>query len=171
MDTYLTWLTVFVGLTTLALLAQAAILVATYLRLAKLDEETRALRNKVNEQAGPILRNVEDITLTVRDKGRLIADDLTAISYDARRQMEKLDQLTDEVADRLRSQLDRADQLLSLALDNLEEAGTAVKENVVGPMREAAAVLAGVKAAVDYLGTRGRRGKGKTGREGEQLFI
>ncbi|MGH9804539.1 MAG: hypothetical protein ACRD4D_05155 [Candidatus Acidiferrales bacterium] len=171
METYLTWLTVFVGLTTLALLAQAAILVATYLRLAKLDEETRALRNKINDQAGPILRNVEDITVTVRDKGRLIADDLTAMSYDARRQLEKIDQLTDELADRLRSQIIRADQLLSQALDNLEEAGTSVKENVVGPVREAAAVLAGVKAAVDFLGARSRRGRGKSGREGEELFI
>jgi hypothetical protein len=171
LETYLTWLTVFVGLTTLALLTQAAILVATYLRLAKLDEETRALRNKINEQAGPILRNVEDITVTVREKGRLIADDLTAMSYDARRQMEKLDQLTDELADRLRTQIIRADELLSQALDNLEEAGTTVKENVVGPVREAAAVLAGVKAAVDFLGARRQRNRGKTGREGEQLFI
>lgn len=170
METYLTWLTVFVGLTTLALVAQAVILVATYLRLAKLDEETRTLRNKINEQAGPILRNVEDITVTVRDKGRLIADDLTAMSYDARRQMEKLDQLTDELADRLRLQIIRADQLLSQAIDNLEEAGATVKENVVGPVREAAAVLAGVKAAVDYLGARRQRSRGKT-REGEQLFI
>lgn len=171
METYLTWLTVFVGLTTLALLAQAIILVATYLRLAKLDEETRALRKQVSDQAGPILRNVEDITVTVRDKGRLIADDLTAMSYDARRQMEKLDQLTDELADRLHVQIIRADQLLTQALDNLQEAGTTVKENVVGPMREAAAVLAGVKAAVDYLGERRQRGRGKAGREGEQLFI
>lgn len=171
METYLTWLTVFVGLTTLALLAQAIILVATYLRLAKLDEETRALRKQVSDQAGPILRNVEDITVTVRDKGRLIADDLTAMSYDARRQMEKVDQLTDDLADRLRLQIIRADQLLTQALDNLEEAGTTVKENVVGPVREAAAVLAGVKAAVDYLGERRQRGRGKTGREGEQLFI
>lgn len=170
METYITWLTVFVGLTTVALVAQAVILVATYLRLAKLDEETRALRNKINDQAGPILRNVEDITVTVRDKGRLIADDLTAMSYDARRQLEKVDQLTDELADRLRLQIIRADQLLSQAIDNLEQAGSTVKENVVGPVREAAAVLAGVKAAVDFLGARRQRSRGKT-REGEQLFI
>jgi hypothetical protein len=37
-------------------------------------------------------------------------------------------------------------------------------------VREAAAVLAGVKAAVDYLGARRQRSRGKT-REGEQLFI
>lgn len=171
MDSYITWLTLFVGLTTLALVVQAAILVATYLRLTKLDDETRALRQQLSEQSGPILRNVEEISVTVRDKSRLIADDITAITSDARRQLEKFDRLTDELADRLRAQILRTDELLSQALDNLEQAGTSVKENVVGPLREAAAVMQGIKAAIDFLSARRDRAKPKTAREGEELFI
>lgn len=171
MESYVTWLTLFVGLTTLALVVQAAILLATYLRLAKLDQETRALRQQLREQAGPILRNVEEISVTVRDKSRLIADDITAITYDARRQLEKFDRLTDELADRLRAQILRTDELLSQALTNLEQAGAAVKENVVEPVREAAAVMQGIKAAIDFLTTRRERAKPKAAREGEELFI
>ncbi|HKZ52517.1 MAG TPA: DUF948 domain-containing protein [Candidatus Acidoferrales bacterium] len=171
METYLTYLTIFVGLTTLALVAQAVILVATYLRLAKLDEETRALRQKLSEQAGPILRNVDELTLTARDKTRLILEDISALSYDARRQMEKLDRLTDELADRLRLQIIRTDELLSKALQNLEEAGTAVKESVIGPVREAAAVVQGVKAAIDFLTARRERSRRRPERVDEELFI
>ncbi len=170
METYIALLTVFVGLTTIALVAMGAALVLTYQRLARLDEETRELRKKVIEQSGPILRNVDELTLTARDRGRVILEDLSALSYDARRQMEKVDRLTDEMADRLRLQIIRTDQLLSQALENLERAGSTVKENVVGPVREAAAVIAGVKAAVDFLSN--RRGRGERKKQvDEELFI
>lgn len=165
-----TSLTIFVGLTALALLTQAAILVGVYLRLRQVDEDTRALRRALNEQSGPILSNLADITLTVRENGRLIADDLTALSGDARRQMEKFDRLTDEMADRLRMQILRLDELMTLTLDNLERAGATVKETVGGPVREAAAVIQGVKAAIDLINSRRRPRSGARPAD-EQLFI
>lgn len=166
-----TYLTIFIGLVALSLVAQAAILVAAYFRVAKLDEETRALRRQISEQAGPILRNVDELTLTARDKSRVILEDLSAVSRDARRQMEKLDRLTDDVGDRLRLQVIRADQLLSEALDNVEEAGSTVKETVTGPVREAAAVVRGVKAAIEFLSARRNRSERGRGRVDEELFI
>lgn len=166
-----TSLTIFVGLTAAALLTQAIILVLAYLRLKKIDEDTQALRRQLNEQAGPILRNVAEVTYTVRENSRLIFDDLTALSQDARRQMDKFDRLTDEVADRLRTQILRLDELMTLALDNLEKAGSSVKETVEGPMREAAAVIQGVKAALEFISARRSRSR-SSGRPGdEQLFI
>jgi len=165
-----TYLTIFIAVTAAAVVLQSGILVALYLRLAKFDEETRALRRQLSERADPILRNVEDITLTLRDRGRVIAEDLSAMSYDARRQVQKFDRLTDELADRLRLQILRIDQLLTQALESLEQAGTTVKENVVQPMREAAAVMRGVKAALEFLATRPERAK-KGARADEELFI
>lgn len=165
------YLTVFIGLTTAAFLIQAGILVATYLRLKKIDEETRALRRQVIEHTGPILRNVEETTHTVRENSRVIFDDLSALSHDARRQMEKFDRLTDEAADRLRLQIIRLDELLTLALDNLEKAGSAVKETVEGPVREAAAVVQGVKAAIDFISARRKGSRSEPRRADEQLFI
>lgn len=166
-----TQLTLFVALTAAALAAQAVILVLAYVRLKKLDEETRSLRRALNEQAPPILRNVADVTLAVRENSRVIFDDLTALSGDARRQMEKLDRLTDELADRLRGQILRLDELMTQALDNLEKAGGAVRDTVEGPMREAVAVIQGVKAALEFFNA--RRGRARTGARApdEQLFI
>ncbi|MGH9861798.1 MAG: hypothetical protein ACRD35_00065 [Candidatus Acidiferrales bacterium] len=165
-----TYLTIFIAVTAAAVVLQAGILVALYLRLAKFDEETRALRRQLSERADPILRNVEDITLTVRDRGRVIAEDLSAMSYDARRQVEKFDRLTDELADRLRLQILRIDLLLTQALESLEKAGTTVKETVVQPMQEAAALMKGVKAALEFLASRPERAK-KGARADEELFI
>ncbi|MCI0402306.1 MAG: hypothetical protein L0212_02145 [Acidobacteria bacterium] len=167
-----TLLTIFIGLTTAALLAQAVALVLAYLRLAKLDEETKATRQQLREQLGPILRNVEDTSITVRENSRVIFDDLSAMSYTARRQLDKVDRITDELTERLRVQIYRADELLTNALDNLEQASTVVKENVVGPMREAAAVIQGVKAAIEFLNARrASRERKPAGRGDENLFV
>lgn len=165
------YLTIFIAVTAAAVVVQAGILVAAYLRLAKLDEETRSLRRQLGEQAGPILRNVDELTLTARDKSRVILDDLSALSRDARQQVAKLDRLTDELADRLRLQIIRTDQLLAQALENIERAGTTVKESVVGPVREAAAVVQGVKAAIDFLGARRNRSRQRSQTRDEELFI
>ena len=165
------YLTVFIAVTAAAVVLQAALLVATYLRLSKLDEETRSLRRHLNDQAGPILRNLSEITLTVRENSRLIFDDLTALSQDARRQMDKFDRLTDELADRLRLQIIHLDELLRRTLENLEKAGSAMKDTVAGPVREAAAVLQGVKAAFDLISARRSRGRAEPRPTDEQLFI
>jgi len=168
------WLIFFIAMTAAALVTQAVVLLLAYLRVKKLDEETQALRRQVLDHAGPILRNVEDVTLTVRENSRLIFDDVTTLSADARRQMEKFDRLTDEAADRLRAQVLRLDDLLTQALDNLEQAGLAVKETVVGPVKEAVAVMQGVKAALEFINARrGRSGERArpAKRSDEELFI
>ncbi len=166
------YLTIFIGLTTVALVAQATALVMAYLRLAKLDEETKATRQQLREQLGPILRNVEDTSITVRENSRVIFDDLSAMSYTARKQVDKFDRISDELADRLRLQIIRVDELLTVTLDNLEHAGTAVRENVIGPVKEAAAVIQGVKAAIDFISARrGSKERRPSGRSEEDLFI
>ncbi len=166
------YLTIFIGLTTAALVAQAAALVLAYLRLAKLDEETKATRQQLREQLVPILRNVEDTSITVRENSRVIFDDLSAMSYTARKQVDKFDRISDELADRLRLQIIRVDELLTVTLDNLEHAGTAVRENVIGPVKEAAAVIQGVKAAIDFISARrSSKERRPSGRSEEDLFI
>ena len=166
------YLIVFIALVSVALLAQAGLLLLTYLRLAKLDEETKALRQKIYDHTGPILENFQEVSTTVRENSRLILDDFSALSRDARRQMEKFDRLTDDLADRVQLQILRLDQLLSLALDNLERAGSSVKDTVVGPVREAAAVLQGVKAAFDFMSARRARQRAATAaRSDDELFI
>ncbi len=163
----MTW---FVALTALALLLQAGVLLAIFLTLRQMSEATRGLQRRMEEQVSPILDNVDEITTTVRDSSRSVLEDLAGLSRDARRQVQKFDELTDELADRVRLQIIRLDQLLSQALSNLERAGTAVRENVVGPVREATAVIQGVRAAIDFLAARRERHRGRQ-QSDEELFI
>lgn len=151
-------LTLFIAITAVAILIQAGVLVAIYLSIARVEKDTRGVRKKIDERIDPILSNLQEITENAR-----------TLTLDAQRQMEKFDKLSDDVTDRLRAQVLRLDTLLSQAIDQIESAGSNVRENVSGPMREAAAVLQGVKAALATLNLRrSRRGGSETE---EELFI
>lgn len=150
-------LTLFIALTAVAILLQAGVLTAIYLSLARVEKDTRRVRKQLDQRIDPILNNLQEITDNARD-----------LSIDARRQMDKFDKISEDVADRLRAQILRLDVLLSQALDQVEDAGIHVRDRVSGPMREAAAVLEGLKAALTNLNRR----KSRRGQESEEeLFI
>lgn len=151
-------LTLFIALTAVAILLQAGVLTAIYLSLARVEKDTRRVRKQLDQRIDPILNNLQEITDNARD-----------LSIDARRQMDKFDKISEDVADRLRAQILRLDVLLSQALDQVEDAGIHVRDRVSGPMREAAAVLEGLKAALTNLNLRKSRRRGQESEE--ELFI
>lgn len=144
-------MTIFVALTAIAVSLQAGVLAAIYFSISRVEKDTRQVRRKLDQRIDPILENLEQITES------------------ARRQMNKLDRITDDVDNRLRTQVARLDRLISEALDKVEEAGSSVRDNVAGPMREAAAVLQGVKAALASIGL--RRARRRSASDEEELFI
>ena len=144
-------LTLFVALTAIAVTLQAGVLVAIFLAISRVEKDTRQVRRKLDERIDPILDNVEHLTAN------------------ARRQLEKVDRITDDMDDRLRVQISRLDALITEALDKVEEAGSSVRDSVAGPMREAAAVLQGVRAALASLSL--RRSRRRAASDEEELFI
>jgi type IV secretory pathway VirB2 component (pilin) len=89
----------------------------------------------------------------------------------ARGQAQKVDRVLTETLDRLRIQLIHADQMMTGALDTVEDAGTTVKRSVLGPVRQATAVIRGVKAGIDVLRNRQRSSDGSGESPDEGLFI
>lgn len=151
-------LTLFIALTAVAILLQAGVLLAIYLSVARVERDTRSVRKQLDERMNPILNNIQEITENARD-----------LSLDARRQMDKFDKLSEELSDRLHMQVVRLDYLLGEALDKVEEAGSNVRERVAAPMREATAVMQGVKAALASLNL--RRSRRRRPQSEEELFI
>ena len=146
-----TQLTIFVALTAIAVTLQAGVLVAIFLVVSRVEKDTRKLRDALDRRIDPILDDVEQISAGLRG------------------QVGKFDRLTDVMDGRLRVQISRLDSLITDALDKVEGAGGAVRENVAGPMREAAAVLQGVRAALASLSL--RRSRRRDAGTEEELFI
>jgi len=77
--------------------------------------------------------------------------------------------------ERLRIQVIRADQILSGALEVVEETGTKFRSTLWGPIKQASAVMKGIKVGLDLLrNVRGER-RSSVDVEGleqdEELFI
>jgi hypothetical protein len=62
-----------------------------------------------------------------------------------------VDRVFTEALERLRIQVIRADQILTGALEVVDEAGTKFRNTLWGPIRQASAVMKGIKVGLDML--------------------
>jgi hypothetical protein len=170
------WLIIFVGVTAAAVVIQAIVLTATYLRLRRIDNEMGELRQRFNDRVDPLLDRLDDILRTFQGSWHRILGDLAAISGTARAQVEKFDRLTDDVADRARGEIIRLDEVLARAITTVETTGEKIEQSLATPVREVAAVVAGIKTALAVLGERRRAGRARPdtlpeAMADEELFI
>jgi len=151
----------FIALTGAAVLLQAGMLVALYLSVRKSSVRMEALAVEVKTKALPAIETAQAILTDLRPKLTVIADNLTETTHSVRSQVERLDATVDDVVDRARLQIIRADELLSRTLDRVEETSEMVQRTVVSPVRQFSGLIQGVTAGIEFLlGNRGRRNGG-----------
>lgn len=169
------WLLLFIVLTAAAIVLQTVVLAATFLRLRRIDNEVGELRQRFNDRVDPLLNRLDDILKTVQVNARSILGDLAALTGLGRTQAEKFDRVTDELSDRACGQIARVDEFLNRAVAAVESTGEKIERNVAAPVREVAALVHGVEAALDYLAERRRTGTNAAapgpGTAEEELFI
>jgi len=105
--------TLFIAVTAAAVLLQAGILAGMYLAMRKSSARMEALADEVKTKALPTLETAQQILTELRPKLTLIADNLTETTHSVRSQVERMDATVDDVVDRARLQVIRADELLS----------------------------------------------------------
>ena len=138
----------FIALTGAAVLLQAGMLVALYLSVRKSSVRMEALAVEVKTKALPAIETAEAILAELRPKLTVIADNLTETTHSVRSQVERLDATVDDVVDRARLQIIRADELLSRTLDRVEETSEMVQRTVVSPVRQFSGLIQGVTAGI-----------------------
>lgn len=151
----------FIALTGAAVLLQAGILAALYLAMRKSSARMEALALEVKTKALPTLETAQAMLAELRPKLTVIADNLTETTHSVRSQVERMDATVDDVVDRARLQIIRADDLLSRTLDRVEETSDMVHKTVVSPVRQFSGLMQGVTAGIEFLlGNRSRRNGG-----------
>jgi hypothetical protein len=149
---------IFIALTGAAVLLQAGILAALYLAMRKSSARMEALAVEVKTKALPTLETAQAMLAELRPKLTVIADNLTETTHSVRAQVERMDATVDDVVDRARLQIIRADDLLSRTLDRVEETSDMVHKTVVSPVRQFSGLIQGVTAGIEFLlGNRARR--------------
>jgi len=165
-------LTISIAVTTAAVLIQAGILIALYLSVRKSSERMEALATEVKTKVLPAAETAQSMLLELRPRIETIAENLSQATTLARGQMQRLDATVQDVVDRTRLQIIRADELLSRTMDKVEDATEAVHKTVVSPVRQFAGLVQGVTAGMEFLfNGRRRRSRDGAGVQQDEMFI
>lgn len=150
-----TLLTVFVGLTALAILIQMGVLVAIFVSSKKTSERLQRLSKDMEEDLLPMIRDAKVLLSESTPKVREILDNLAVLSATARQDAERISSTANEINDKVRQQMARADELVGRTLTRVEEATENVQQAITSPMRQISAVMTGVAAGLaEFLGSR-----------------
>jgi|SRR5215472_10245228 len=133
-------------------------------------ESQQAIRS-MERKIDPIIGRINRILENSEDKITSIVSDASEMTRLARGQAQKVDRVVTEGLDRMRTQILRADSIITGTLEAIEDAGVRVRRSVLGPLQQASAVLKGIRTGIDFI--RGEHGSrsGATANQDEELFI
>jgi methyl-accepting chemotaxis protein len=109
-------------------------------RFAPIIDTVRRIATENAPKVSTVASNVVDISANAKD-----------ISSVAKDQAHRFAEVGRDLADRSKAQIARVDAVVDDTVEQVHQAGDNVKAAVLKPVREASAVLAGVRAAVNTL--------------------
>lgn len=167
-------LKLFIYATAVAVILQMFILMALMLSVRKTSARLESLATEVQRRALPVLESTQAILTDSRSKIETVTANLAATTTSLKNQMERVDATVNDIVDRTRLQVIRADDMVSRAMDRVEETSEVVHHTVSSPIRQLNALMQGFNAAFGSLlsqrrGSRQRERAGVT--QDEELFI
>ncbi len=150
-----TLLGVFIAVTAIAVVLQMVILAALYFSTKKTAQRVEAVVKQVEEKAIPALTQAQEMLTEARPKLAVILDNMSATSTTVREQAERINVTLNDIVDRTRLQVIRADEIVSRSMDRVEETAEAVHHVVLSPVRQMSAMMTGLFAGIgEYIGGR-----------------
>src|SRR5580700_1767081 len=159
------WVEFFILIAAIAIVIQMAILLGMFLELKTSMREFTRIANDLQGRVDPILTRVNRILEDSEGRLSSVMGDTAEITRIARGQAQTIE--------RLRIQVIRADQILTGALEVVDEAGSKFRNTLWGPIRQASAVMKGIKVGLDILRNQQERRPASeaAAEEDEELFI
>jgi hypothetical protein len=164
-------LTVWIAITSLAVAIQAGVMVALFFSVKKTSEKVTQIAEDMQRKIEPVLSRLNYMMDETQPQLKTIVSNAAEITELAKRQTYKFDKVFTEAVDRLREQVVRADQIVTGALEGLEEAGSEFKRTVWQPLQKATAVLRGIQSGLDLLRSVRRPPERERAASEEELFI
>jgi hypothetical protein len=147
-------ITVGVGIATLCILAMAVAAIALYRVASKVQAKVADMKTRVD----PIIDTVRKVADENAPKISAITSNTVEISanakdisFVAKDQAHRFAEVGRDIADRTMVRVARVDAAVDDTVEQVQHAGDNMKAAMMKPVREAGAVLAGVKAAVTAL--------------------
>jgi hypothetical protein len=164
-------LTLFIAITSAAVVIQAAILVALFFTVRARSARALAIAEQVQIRAMPALESAQAILADAGPKLQTITSNLVDVTTTLKSQVDRADLTVADMLDRTRLQIIRADELVSRAMDRVEETTELVQHSVISPVRQISAVIQGLTAGVGAFFGRRMRNSEEGAEQDEELFI
>jgi hypothetical protein len=164
------WLELFIAVAAAAIVIQMAVLLAMFMQLRTAIATFTRIALQLQARLDPILTRTNRILEDSEERIASIMGDGAEIARLARGQAQKVDRVLTDMAERLRIQVVRADHILTGVLEVIEETGTTFRSKVWKPVRQASAILKGIKAGLEFIRS-GRRPEPDSVTQDEELFI
>jgi len=165
------YLPAFIGVTAAAVVLQACILVAMYLAMRKTSARVEALTAQVSTKVLPTAELAHSMLVDLRPKIEVAVSNVSESSTMIRSQLQRMDAMVNDVIDRTRLQVIRADELVNRTLDKVEETTEMVHKTVISPVRQFSGIMHGLSVGLGaFLGSRRPRRDGVTVPQ-DEMFI
>jgi len=145
------WLPYFVIVTAVAIVLQAVILVALFLQLRRTAARVEETIADFNTRVTPIISRIQIMVEDVTPRISGLVADASELTRLARGQAQKVDRILTETMERLRLQLIHVDQILTGAMEAVEETGSRLRETVWGPVVKASALIRGIQTGIEFF--------------------
>jgi methyl-accepting chemotaxis protein len=166
------WVEAFIVIAAIAIVMQMTIMLVMLLQLKKSLEHFTRLSSDLQSRVDPILGRVNRILEDSEGRISSVMGDTAEITRLARGQAQKIDRVFTDTIERLQIQVIRADQILTGAMEVVDEAGSKFRSTLWGPIRQASAVMKGIKVGLDMLRRQqGSRVESDGASLDEELFI
>jgi len=142
-------LTFFVGLTALAVVTQAAVLVAIYIMSKRLSNQMERFMAETREMMVPVKAITENL--------KTASSNILEIGVSAREQFRRVESMVSETGEVLRAQLNRLEETTKDVASRIDSTANLVQSTVLRPVREVAAVAKGFGRGIDFLFRRNKR--------------
>ena len=168
-------LTIFIAITSAAIVLQVLVLGAIYFTIRKLSAQVTTVADEVKAQALPLLESGKKLEADIRrlletsaPKVELVLDNTAAITTTAHGAIERVETTLDDILDRARLQVIRADDMVTRAMDQVEETSEKVAHTVTSPVRHASGIVQGISTGFGtFFGQKKARKPGPS----DEMFI
>jgi hypothetical protein len=168
-------LTIFIAVTSVAIVLQMLILAAIFFTMRKLALQVTTVSNDIRAEAMPLLQSGKKLEADIRrlvetsaPKVELVLDNTAAITTTAHGAIGRVETTLNDLLDRARLQVIRADDMVTRAMDRLEETSEKVAHTVTSPVKHASGIVQGISTGVGtFFGQKKPRKPGPS----DEMFI
>ena len=163
-------LLILISMVVAVLVAQTILLLVFVIAFRRWLQRTGTLLEQVSRNAEPVLQAARELMTETRERITSITGDINEITELAKDQMTRIDGFVKDTTERAQLQVVRLDQLVEDSMNRVEQTADTIQQSVLRPVREIAAITAGVRAALEFFARRNRKTPERATQD-EELFI